>query len=117
MLDLKNENRIPRYELKVNGKLYQFDPFVFGWATRGLSLKLEPSEVKDGVQKALGIPIEEYTIDTFEAGHIIRDFDDFFAANIDDEVKKVFGISPVLDTTTDSVPAPSENSNPANTTV
>jgi hypothetical protein len=117
MLDLKNENRIPRYELKINDKLLRFDPFVFGWATRGLSMNLEPSEVKAGVQKALGIPIEEYEIDTFEAGHIIKDFDTFFANNIDDEIKKVFGISPVSAITTDSVPAASENSVPANTTV
>jgi len=87
MLDLNEQPRIPKYELKLDdGTVKSYDPVLLSYELRVLDGEKDPGKIRETVNKVF-----EIDIDTFEAMLIIKDITEFSAKHLEGPLKKVFG--------------------------
>ncbi len=100
MLDLNEQETVPRYELKLtDGATKSYDTLLLSYQLRTLDAEGDPAKICDVVNK-----IFEIDVDSFAALAILYNFTTFAEENLEGPLKKVFGREPFSTTSTDSRP-------------
>lgn len=110
MLDLNEQPKIPRYELKVGEETKSYDGMLLGHKMMVIEGEEDPEVIQRVIQEIFGVEV-----DAFTAHVILEDFYKYAEKELDGPLKKVFGRGLFSTTTTGQAPASSENSAQPNT--
>lgn len=98
MLNVDEQPKLPRYELKVGGETKSYDSLILGYGLKGLEGIEDPSRIQATVNSVFAVEV-----DSFTASVILKDFFDFAERELEEPLKNVFGRELFSTTTTDSV--------------
>lgn len=108
MLNLNEQPSLPKFELKTEkGEIKSYDTLLISYLLRDLDAEKDPTEIQRVVNKVF-----EVEVDSWMAMVILKEFTEFAEKNLEEPLKKVFGLELYSATSTDSHPESSESSSP-----